>query len=308
MLLISTLFIVISLLSFVATIIFFILAAVGFVKKDKVKSKKQIKFTGISLVVMLVTFIGFAVTTDTVETTEEVDKKQEVPAVASEKETEEEKAIREAKEAEAKALAEQKAQEEAEAKVKAEAEAKAKLEAEKVAKLEALKLSGTGDSATKKFPLESGFVIIEATHQGTRNFALKLLDSNANSVELVVNEIGNYSGKKVYAIPAGEYLYEVTASGPWTIQMSQDVPAEVSPEGKVSGKGDSVVFMDISKGAKTVSFTHDGSSNFAVKANDSILLANEIGSYTGSKVQKVNDSSIYFFDITADGNWTMTFE
>lgn len=308
MLLINTLFLVISLLSFVAIIIFIILAIVGSVKKDKVKAKRQIKFAGISLAVMLVTFIGFAATSDSVETTKDVDKEQELPAVESEKETEEEKALREAKEAEAKALAEQKAKEEAEAEAKALAEVEAKLEAEKVARLEALKISGTGDSATKKFSLDSGFVIIEATHQGTRNFALKLLDSNADSVELVVNEIGNYSGKKIYAIPAGEYLYEVTASGPWTIQMSQDIPAEVSPEGKVSGKGDSVVFMDISKGAKTVSFTHDGSSNFAVKANDSILLANEIGSYTGSKVQKVNDSSIYYFDITADGNWTMTFE
>jgi len=124
----------------------------------------------------------------------------------------------------------------------------------------------------------------------------------------VVNEIGNYSGKMIYAIPAGEYLYEVTASGPWTINMSQDIPKDVSPEGKVSGKGDSVVFMNISKGAKKVSFTHDGSRNFVVKANDSALLVNEIGAYSGSKVQKVEDTSTYFFDIKADGNWTMTFE
>ncbi|MEA0565047.1 hypothetical protein [Lysinibacillus irui] len=302
------LFLIISILSLLAIFIFIIFAIIKFAKKDSVTGKKQVKFAGISVAVMIASFIGFVSTTDSTETSKNKDIEKVETVAKPKEETPEEKATREAKEAEEKAIAEQKAKEEAEARAKAEEEAKAKAEAERLAKLEALKLSGSGDTATKKFKLDSGFLIIDATHQGSRNFAVKLLDSNANSLKLVVNEIGNYSGKKIYSIPAGEYQYEVTASGPWTINMSQDIPKDVSPEGKVSGKGDSVVFMNITKGAKTVSFTHDGSRNFVVKANDSVLLANEIGAYNGSKVQKVEDSSIYFFDITADGNWTMTFE
>ena len=315
----NSLFFIIWGLSLIAILVFVILAILQFIKKDSVEGKKRLKSAGISSVVMVVFLVAFVSTSEPTEQTETVKKEELTTTVANTntteqkeveepEETEEEKAARLKKEEEEKAAAEQKAKEEAEAKAKAEAEAKAKAEAERLAKLEALKISGSGDTATKKFELDSGFVVIEATHQGSRNFIVNLLDNNADRVELVVNHIGNYQGKKVYSIPAGEYLYEVKASGPWTIQMSQELPNEISPEGTVSGKGDSVVFMNISAGAKTVSFTHDGSRNFIVRANDSVLLANEIGQYSGSKVQKVNDTSIYFFDIKADGNWSMTFE
>lgn len=291
-------------LGFLGFIVGLVLIVIGLIKKKKMKGGLVL---GISVVIFIVGFILTPV--DGTESGKQADTHEKVETVTKPKEeTPEEKAAREAKEAEEKALAEQKAKEEAEVRAKAEAEAKAKAEAERIAKLEALKINGSGDTATKKFKLEKGFVIVDATHQGSSNFAVKLLDANANMIKLVVNEIGNYTGKKIYAVPTGEYQYEVTASGPWTINMSQEIPAEVAPEGKVAGTGDSVVFMNISKGAKTVAFTHDGSRNFVVKANDSVLLANEIGTYSGSKVQKVEDTSIYYFDITADGNWSMTFE
>lgn len=291
-------------LGFLGFIVGLVLIVIGLIKKKKMKGGLVL---GISVVIFIVGFILTPV--DGTESGKQADTHEKVETVTKPKEeTPEEKAAREAKEAEEKELAEQKAKEEAEVRAKAEAEAKAKAEAERIAKLEALKINGSGDTATKKFKLEKGFVIVDATHQGSSNFAVKLLDANANMIKLVVNEIGNYTGKKIYAVPTGEYQYEVTASGPWTINMSQEIPAEVAPEGKVTGTGDSVVFMNISKGAKTVAFTHDGSRNFVVKANDSVLLANEIGTYSGSKVQKVEDTSIYYFDITADGNWSMTFE
>lgn len=283
-------------LGFLGFIVGLVLIVIGLIKKKKMKGGLVL---GISVVIFIVGFILTPV--DGTESGKQADTHEKVETVTKPKEeTPEEKAAREAKEAEEKELAEQKAKE--------EAEVRAKAEAERIAKLEALKINGSGDTATKKFKLEKGFVIVDATHQGSSNFAVKLLDANANMIKLVVNEIGNYTGKKIYAVPTGEYQYEVTASGPWTINMSQEIPAEVAPEGKVAGTGDSVVFMNISKGAKTVAFTHDGSRNFVVKANDSVLLANEIGTYSGSKVQKVEDTSIYYFDITADGNWSMTFE
>ena len=102
----SDLFLIIFMLSLVAVAVFVLMAIVQFVKKDSAKGKKQLKFTGISVVVMIAAFIGFGVTTDSTETTEgkEVTEKVE--------ETTEEKAAREAKEAEEKALAEQKTKEE----------------------------------------------------------------------------------------------------------------------------------------------------------------------------------------------------
>lgn len=188
---------------------------------------------------------------------------------------------------------------------KKEEEVRNQTEAESLAKLEALKLSGTGDTMTKKFELENGFVVIEVIHQGTSNFLLELLDSNENPLELVVNHYGNYKGKKIYNISSGGYLYNVTSDGSWTIQMSQEIPRNVITNGISNGIGDSVVFMELEKGVQTFSFSHDGKSNFIVILNGSGLLVNEIGNYSGTRVKNIDETAIYFFDITADGNWTM---
>lgn len=240
---------------------------------------------------------------DSEETTSKITETEQKP-----EETPEEKAAREAKEAEEKALAEQKAKEEAAAKAKAEEEAKAQKEAERLAKLEALKLSGNGDSVSNTFTLEEGFVVVNANYDGERNFAVKLYDESGNQVDLLFNTIGSYTGSQALMIPTGNYKYEVTASGPWTIQMSQEIPENVLPQGTATGSGDSVYFMEITQGSYTVTGTHDGERNFAVKANDSALLFNTIGPYNGQMLQQVNDTSVYFFNVTADGNWSITFE
>lgn len=133
----DNLFLIVLTLSFFAVIVFVIMSILRFAKKDTVKGKKQIKFAGISLVVMIVSFIAFGMTTEPVETAnkkEEQEKVETAKETKKEEETPEEKAARESKEAEEKALAEQKAKEEAEAKAKADEEARLKAEQEAAAK------------------------------------------------------------------------------------------------------------------------------------------------------------------------------
>ncbi|WP_214834856.1 hypothetical protein [Exiguobacterium sp. E4787] len=89
--------------------------------------------------------------------------------------------------------------------------------------------------------------------------------------------------------------------------MIQEISDEVV-SGNSSSKGDTALFMGLEDGAQTFSFTHDVQSNFAVQANDSVLLVNEIGAYEGSQVQRVDDAGVYFFNITANGNWTISVE
>ncbi|WP_214813737.1 hypothetical protein [Exiguobacterium sp. s196] len=255
-------------------------------------------------------FFGFLILSnllgdsDTNESEATAVKEEETVTVDAEAETEEPTA-------EEVAAAEQAAKEEQE---KADAEAAKKAAEEEAARKaaeekrkEELSLSGSGQQATGKFTLEDGFVVIKSTHNGGSNFAMELLDENANVVQLVTNEIGSYNGSQVFAIDAGTYQYNVTADGAWTIEMSQEIPDEVV-SGSASGKGDTALFMDLEDGAQTFSFTHDGQSNFAVQANDSVLLVNEIGAYEGSQVQRVDDAGVYFFNITADGNWTINVE
>lgn len=86
---------------------------------------------------------------------------------------------------------------------------------------EPIVFSGRGDYATETFQLEEGLVRLQAEHQGSSNFAIKLLDGNGDLQELPVNEIGSYSGSRAFSVRSGTYLLDVTASGPWTIQIQQ---------------------------------------------------------------------------------------
>ncbi|SFD40036.1 O-antigen ligase like membrane protein [Bacillus sp. OV194] len=286
--------------SLIALFVFIILALISLVKKNG-KAKKNFVIAGICAVIFIVAVStsGAGDTTQTASTDDKAVKKE-----ASKKVTKEEKAKKaEAKakdEAKQKAAAEQKAKEEA--KAKAEAAAKAKAAAAAKRKADALKMSGTGDTATKQFELEPGFVVFQAKHSGSENFIVKLLDENGNDVDLLVNAIGSYQGKRLVAIPdGGKYMLNVKANGPWTIQGSQEIPKK--EKGTISGSGDDVRFVQMDSGARTFTLSHSGSENFIVKINDSVLLANEIGNYHGSTVENIPEDSVYAIGIQANGPW-----
>lgn len=155
--------------------------------------------------------------------------------------------------------------------------------------------------------MNSGFVIVDATHDGKGAFVLTLYDSEANPKDLVLTQIGNYNGKKLLFVDKGEYLFNVKADGNWTIQMSQEIPEEVISDGYAEGNGDDVIFMKLNEGAAVFKLTHDGEGAFVVQGNKRLLVTN-IGSYSGSQIQKIEKTDIYGFDITADGNWTISIE
>ncbi|HEU0206561.1 MAG TPA: DUF4190 domain-containing protein [Pseudolysinimonas sp.] len=89
------------------------------------------------------------------------------------------------------------------------------------------------------------------------------------------------------------------------------VPADVV----LSGHGDAVITASALDGADepgVATFTHDGSSNFAVwsldaNANQLDLLVNMIGPYSGTVLfDKQSTQHTESLQITADGNWTVT--
>lgn len=96
------------------------------------------------------------------------------------------------------------------------------VEAKPAPKPDPINLSGTGQTATEKFELQSGLAVFKMTHTGSRNFGIWLYDSNGERLELLVNDIGNFNGSKAVQIPAnGEYLLDVSADGPWTVIIKQ---------------------------------------------------------------------------------------
>lgn len=215
--------------------------------------------------------------------------------------------------AEKKAADEKKAKAEAEAKKKAEAAAKKKAEEEAKKKAEAkLKprvYEGFGDDIVKikKFDAEAGQVAT-FEHSGGSNFAVKTLDDNMESSDLLVNEIGYYKGTVYFDEgwrSSGTTRLEITADGPWKVTLTH--PDKVKKnDGKktISGTGDTVFRYTGEGGAAKI--THNGSSNFAVLQDGTggDLLINEIGVYEGTV--RFPGGSLY--EIKADGAWTIDVE
>lgn len=193
----------------------------------------------------------------------------------------------------------------------AAAEAKAKEEAKQSREDAKINISGSGDTATDGIELQAGWAIFDGTHSnGSSNFAVHLQDETGQDLELLVNTIGTYSGKTFAIIPsAGTYYLNVAADGSWNFDIYQTPPVEM-PDAptELTGSGDDVVFVNTESGNYKLSFTHTGQSNFAVHLNGQNLLVNEIGQYEGSTRQPLQDTGMYCFVVTADGDWSIKME
>jgi hypothetical protein len=159
--------------------------------------------------------------------------------------------------------------------------------------------SGKGDSVVR-LPDGIEAALVTARHKGSSNFAIQTLDDQNGGVELLVNEIGKYSGTTLYSESSPKKL-KITANGSWSIQVAP-VSSAATMGVTAQGSGDTVLLYD--GPAADLSITHKGKSNFAVKmisADDSDLLVNEIGDYSG--VVPVSEGPAVVI-ITADGSWS----
>jgi hypothetical protein len=165
--------------------------------------------------------------------------------------------------------------------------------------------SGRGAKVVK-LSLSADYVhIATITHQGSGNFAIWSVDAGGEDLDLIVNEIGKYSGVRPLDFSDDPTALKIEANGSWRIvvRVAQKAPAWT---GETSGKGAAVLRIDSSAlggGLATVQFTHRGSSNFVVTAwgEEQHLLVNEIGRYTG---ETLLPSGTVLVEIQADGPWT----
>ncbi|OCA86219.1 MULTISPECIES: hypothetical protein [unclassified Bacillus (in: firmicutes)] len=190
-----------------------------------------------------------------------------------------------------------------------EAEAAELAAKEKIYEESKIKLSGSGDESTDMINLQAGFAVFEGNYTGGSNFIVKLMDEAGNNVELLVNEIGSYKGKTFAMInTTGNYYLDIKASGNWNFSISQQIPptpAELPTE--ISGEGDDVVFVRAGGGNYKFTSTHQGSSNFIVRINGTGLLVNEIGNYSGSTRNKLENGD-FAIVVKADGKWSIKIE
>ena len=179
-----------------------------------------------------------------------------------------------------------------------------------------IKLSGIGQQASQKFNLEDGLSVFKMTHTGASNFAVILMDSDGQKIELLVNEIGKFDGAKAVGIAKrGEYILDVSADGKWAVTIEQPRPVTADPAPKTfTGTGQQISpFIKLDKGLITFKLKHTGKSNFAIilmdkNGNREELLVNEIGDFDGSKAVGISRSGVYLLDVSADGAWTASME
>lgn len=164
------------------------------------------------------------------------------------------------------------------------------------------RITGFGDDViTLPSSAKSGIVV--ATHDGESNFIVESMTDDGEYVDLLVNEIGAYTGTTPFGMESwtkgkGRYL-EVVADGEWEIRIR---PMTMAPAMPSTGQGDGV-FQYMAKATATRSITHTGESNFIVqnyRGSDWDLLVNEIGDYAGRKRVPAGPSIIV---VTADGTW-----
>ncbi|GAA1739045.1 DUF4190 domain-containing protein [Microcella frigidaquae] len=170
--------------------------------------------------------------------------------------------------------------------------------------------SGSGDTILQiELPAGPDSIgIATMTHSGRANFAVWSLDANLEQTDLLVNEIGSYSGTVPFNQTTGEQItaFEITADGPWTVTLRDVLSVREAPQGaSTTGQGDDVL---VYRGDATVAdISHTGSSNFAVWSfgDRSDLLVNEIGTYSGQVRWQAGAALI---QVSADGAWTIALQ
>jgi len=99
--------------------------------------------------------------------------------------------------------------------------AEAQMKSEGSSIVDAIHLNGHGDDIRSFNTTETGLNIFTMHHDGDRNFAITLKDEDGKYISLLVNEIGDYSGKNSQQLKVGKYFLNIEADGDWTIAITK---------------------------------------------------------------------------------------
>jgi len=173
-----------------------------------------------------------------------------------------------------------------------------------------IKLSGHGNKVPRFTIPEAEAAIATITNKGSANFVVTSLAADGSENELLVNEIGNYSGTVLFDASSGQHsvAFKVESDGTWAITIKPLSAAKTwDPATPLTGRGDEVVALSPAvSGLMTATISHKGAANFVVYAyspSGGDLLVNEIGNFSG---EEALPDGTYLLQINADGTWTVT--
>lgn len=94
--------------------------------------------------------------------------------------------------------------------------------------------SGVGTDISPDFTVTKlGNVVFDFFHNGESNFIVELKDSLGAVTELLVNEIGSFTGKKDVSLPPGDYHLSIQADGAWSVEITGFITESIT-----AGSGD----------------------------------------------------------------------
>jgi hypothetical protein len=166
---------------------------------------------------------------------------------------------------------------------------------------EPIVIEGSGDDIIDVPVITDSIIVATFTHQGSSNFAVVSYGQSGDRISLLVNEIGNFQGTVPFNFSEAPAELEITASGPWTVTLSDLLEQPIYDGSLFTGSGAQVLL--VSTDSNRLTATHNGRSNFAILGwgDRRSLLINEIGVYEGT----VRLGSPLALEIKADGEWTL---
>jgi hypothetical protein len=174
-------------------------------------------------------------------------------------------------------------------------------------------LKGTGSRKTKPFTMRTP-ARVDLAFTGSGNFISRIVPVGGEIIDgaSLSNTIGR-TKLRTYVYDSdleGVRSYaDVLSDGAWTITITPGAPTPLPAPASFNGKwGESTRLVHLS-GDYTVAFSHAGRGNFIVQltpADGSFgePIANQIGRVKGS-TQAYGLDGDYYFDVTADGSWTI---
>ena len=174
-------------------------------------------------------------------------------------------------------------------------------------------VDGVGQTASNRIHFYSGLYVFQIGHSGSGHFSIWLLDRAGEKVELLVNTSEPFEGSKAVRIPVeGDYLFDVSADGPWQIAIAS--PQLAADQKSFDGANQAATrAFKLEGGLKIFQLSHSGSGHFGVwlldgAGNKVELLANTSGSpFSGSKALRV-EPGWYVLDVSAERPWSVRIE
>jgi hypothetical protein len=178
-------------------------------------------------------------------------------------------------------------------------------------------LTGSGSRKTKAFTMRAP-ARVDLTFSGSGNFISSIVPVGGDIFSGV--SLSNTIGKtklRTYVYEADldgvrSYADVIASSGSWTITITAGVPSPVAAPASFSGKWGLNTQLVRLSGDYTVTFSHAGSGNFIVQlapVDGSLFggesIANEIGRVKDS-TEVYGVEGDYYFDVVANGAWTIS--